>query len=224
LGASRASAAVAVIVLSACIAAPYAGGAERTTPARTSPAITTTSERLDVVVHDQRSTDSLTWRDLLVALTTLGGAALGFLGAVTGARLAAASETRRAREEAAERHREALREQTVARVDELVRSAGAVIEDVTRAVQTDQPTWAGQLGHGIRSDLRLRATTMLGLSALLGDSAVEEGAGALAESAVELSNAVSVAAVRAAAAEVADRYGMLLTASRKLVDSGIDSS
>lgn len=109
---------------------------------------------------------SLGFKDFLVPLGTLLGAALGFAGAITGARLSADAQDRRARHDAEVKRHDEARAQSVKRLESFADSAKSLIAEAASIAGAKPEEWDSSAAPR-RDALRLSAAQMLGASRLL---------------------------------------------------------
>ncbi|MET8833771.1 hypothetical protein ABZV78_07635 [Micromonospora sp. NPDC004540] len=144
----------------------------------------------------------------MALLGTLLGAAVGFGGAVTGARLAANAQDKRSRVEAEIKGREEDKARAIRRLEAFVDQANSLMGFAVTLAISKPDAWTG--GTTVqREELRLRAAQMLGVSRLL-DGDLEESVNEFVSSALEISNAPTAGQARQAAPRCGAAFDALM--------------
>lgn len=159
--------------------------------------------------------NSIGLKDFLVPLGTMLGAALGFGGAITGARLAASAQDKRARQDAEAKRQEEERARAIKRLDTFADQANNLMGSAVTLANSKPEAWSGGITIG-REELRLRAAQTLGTSHLLHadlETSIREFIGSV----LEISNAPTAAQARQSAQRCGATFEALMQAiGRKL--------
>lgn len=153
---------------------------------------------------------SIGLKDFLVPLGTLLGAALGFGGAITGARLAANAQDKRSRLDAEIKRQEEEKTRAVKRLEAFADQANSLMGDAAIFANSKPEAWSGSTAVN-RDALRLRAAQMLGISRLLGTD-LEKSVSEFIGSALETANAPSSAQARRSAQRCGATFDALMQA------------
>ncbi|WP_367133558.1 hypothetical protein [Saccharothrix sp. HUAS TT1] len=200
--------AVAALSGFAAVAFSFTAATSTTAPTPTGAAPTPAVPIQVVVPTATTPSGSITPKDLLVPLGTLLGAALGFGGAVTGARLSANAQDRRARQDAEVKRQEEERARTVKRLEAFAEQANTLMGDAATLANSEAEEWNGPT-TATREALRLRAAQMLGTGHLL-DPTVEEPVRKFIVSVLEIGNSPTAAQARQAAQRCGANFEALM--------------
>jgi hypothetical protein len=198
--------AAAIVVSSASAAA----GASVPTPSTSTSAPTAPVPIQIILPSPTAPATSLGLKDFLVPMGTLLGAALGFGGAITGARLAASAQDKRSRQDAEIKRQEEEKTRAVGRLEAFADQANSLMGDTVIVANSKPEAWSGATAIN-RDALRLRAAQMLGTSRLL-DADLEKSVGEFIGSTLEVSNAPSSAQARRSAQRCGATFEALMQA------------
>ncbi|MFG2056436.1 hypothetical protein ACGFI9_20680 [Micromonospora sp. NPDC048930] len=193
-----------------CLSAPAAAAPAAPTPSPSASSSAGGAPIQVILPSPAPPSTSIGPKDLLVPLGTLLGAALGFGGAVTGARLAANAQDRRAREEAENKRQEEEKARAVKRLEEFADQANNLMGFAATLAMSKPEAWTGGAAAQ-RDELRLRAAQMLGTSRLL-DADLEQSVSAFIGSALDISNAPTAPQARQAAQRCGAAFEALMQA------------
>ncbi|GGQ79584.1 hypothetical protein [Couchioplanes azureus] len=114
----------------------------------------------------QQPSSSFGTKDLLAPMGTLLGAVVGFLGAVTGARLTARAQDRRSQKEAELKRKDEDRARAHKRIEAFGDQARELFADTAKVARGASSAWTTETAVG-RDALRLSAAQLLATSRLL---------------------------------------------------------
>jgi hypothetical protein len=181
-------------------------------PSASSP---TSKVPIQIILRSPVTSTSIGLKDFLVPLGTLLGAALGFGGAITGARLAANAQDKRARQDAETKRQEEERARVIKRLDAFADQANNLMGSAVTLANSKPEAWSGGIMIG-REELRLRAAQTLGTSHLLYadlETSIREFVGSV----LEISNAPTAVQARQSAQRCGATFEALMQAiGRKL--------
>ncbi|MFG2365358.1 hypothetical protein ACGFY3_27550 [Streptomyces mirabilis] len=114
------------------------------------------------------------FKDFLIPLGTVLGAAAGVSGAVWAASVSARSQERRSVAELEFKRVEAEKLQAIRRADDLIEHAGRVFDAVAEIGSVSATAWSGEPGTLLRRSTRLTLAKVLASAELLGDETLKE--------------------------------------------------
>lgn len=159
------------------------------------------------------------FKDLLAPIGTLIGAALGFGGAITAARLAAQRQDRRTRQEQANRRFDEERTRRVQRLESFADEAGAALRSVVELARVGDQRWTESDAKAARVALRLTAAQLLGASRILPGTELDAVTQQFVTTMLAVCSATTATAAQPLIQRSAGEYDALLQAVRTGLDA-----